>query len=189
MKALTVATPDMMECAFECAGRAKHYADLDVSIKAVSTAVEAHQAKLDFITKDGYNWFIDADYWFVRGGSLPEPSGNCLIGAPNNTPNPDKYYGRSVEHLICTCFFGMDRTSFAGVMVPHKALELWDGQGRPAEDERFINIAAIDLGIPILRFSTDWNWCGENPPKSVRAIHAAGRTNKYEWLKKVAKSL
>jgi hypothetical protein len=159
-----------------------------VTILPVISSQAAHAAKIDFLLNAKYQWFIDADLFFVQHVFMPRASGCTLIGLPNNTPNKAKYQERPTHHLICSGLFSVDQGDAVIKLMAENARDLWDKHSRPLEDERFINIAAMQCNVPILRLSTDWNWCGDNPPESVVAIHAAGRKDKYQWLKQVTKN-
>ena len=186
MIAWTVATPDMMEMAEEAASRIDQHGNMQTIILPAKTREECHKMKVEAWLEFGwFAWFFDADFWVISPISKLPDGGECIIGAPNNTPNLDKYPSMPTDHLICTGFWGMNPSIQVNKDVILTALE-YQGE-RPLEDERFINQAAFFHKATVARLSTLWNWCGEFPPKNVMAIHAAGRGDKLNWLREVTK--
>lgn len=193
----TIATPDTVPCAEECLRRALHFgifqdkSSVKTELVRVESKAEAHIAK---IAHWGYleepAWFFDADCWMIRHARIPVPAPGVLIGNPDNTPfhRYDKYQGFDKTHAINTSLVGACAPSPPVRRMAEMALDLQreDYGTEPTEDEKFLNVAAQRSDLMVARLSTRWNWCGEHPPASVIAIHAAGRSNKFEWLTRVS---
>ena len=186
MIAWTIATQDMMEMAEEAKLRVRKFLGIEtVRIIECANKKECHLRKIDtWLDLNEPAWFFDADWWPVPvRHELPE-MGGIIIGAPNNTPSLDAYHGFPTDHLLCSGFWGMNP------MLPTNRKVLLDAKEARSlpslEDEKFTNHSIIQNGAVLALLSTRWNWCGESPPKDTVAIHAAGKQNKLEWLKKVS---
>lgn len=189
MIAWTVATPDMMAMAKEAMQRALRFSNIErTKIIKVENKHDAHREKLaQWLRFDGWAWYMDADWFLVRGAFLPSLGADIVFGAPNDTPNMDKYAGFAnvrKSALFCTCLIGADASRPAIREMFKEAIDLQKKGWRIAkEDEKHLNIAISNSDVISCRLSQRWNWCGENAPLLTNAIHAAGRINKHQWLK------
>lgn len=193
----TIATPDTLPCAEECLRRALHFgifqdkSSVKTELVRVESKAEAHIAKIaHWRFLDEPAWFFDADCWMVRRAHIPVPPPGVLIGNPDNTPGTkyDAYEDFIKAHAINTSLVGACAPCPPVRRMAEEALEMQrEVYGTsPTEDEKFLNVAIQRSDLMVARLSTRWNWCGENPPENVIAIHAAGRTDKFEWLTRVS---
>lgn len=171
----------------ESARRIMGYGGLEeVAIHIVATKSDCHREKLTkFLTYHEPVWVIDADLWFTRECVLPKCEGSVMIGAPNNNPSTLVNVDKSMA--LCSCLISMDMWNSACRNVVEAAIEnqrkaFPDGEFKA--DEKFLVEAALTHPqMTVARLSTNFNWCGDNPPLDVVAIHAAGRKDKLAWLR------
>lgn len=186
MRGFVVTTLEYIPMAQEAAARAVKYGGLtDVQIYPVSSKSDCHREKLGkFLNYNEPVWLIDADWWMVRECALPECRGSVIVGAPNNNPSTIVDVDKSMA--LCSCLISLDTGNEVCRKVIRDAIERQTKaypSGEIKADEKFLVEAALTCSqITVCRLSTNFNWCGDNPPKEVVAVHAADRKDKLEWL-------
>jgi len=197
MIAWTVATPDMMAVAQEASRRICHYGDVESVIFPCEDRFDCHRKKLQIWQElSGPSWFYDADLWMVQKCPLGIPTGEIIIGNPDDCCGA-KYDGTFVDptQAINSSLVGMDMSNTwmkNGVIAQAIRYQIQAFGDSPTQDEKFLNMAAWlpERRTMIARLSTRWNWCDLNPPKDAIAVHAASQFtfNKLEWLNKAVKN-
>jgi hypothetical protein len=177
------------EMAQECARRLKKYAGIRKrSFIETGSKNDAHFKKIECLLEFREPVvLVDADWWLVQACAIPEPSGTVVIAAPCH--GVDHFYkGTCVPPLasFCSCLVALDMSNEAIREVIKDAMER---QRRASAkealiDEWFLNTALYDRpSVTVCCLSSSWNWCAQNYHERVVAVHAAGRTNKLNWLK------
>lgn len=195
MIAWTVATPDMMGLAKEASARITRFGGVEAVIFPCSDKHECHRKKLEiWLELTGPAWFYDSDWWMVQKANIGVPSGEILIGNPDNSPG-GKYQGSFVDsaQAINSSLVGMDMSNWwmkNGVVSQAIRFQTQAYGYLPVEDEKFLNLALWMPERPTMfsRLSTQWNWCSINPPKHVIAVHAASQPDKMAWLQQAVKN-
>lgn len=186
MRGFIITTPDYTLMAREAASRVRNYGGLtEVSLYFVETKSDCHKEKLaKFLTYNEPVWLLDADWWMIRECLLPECKGSVILGAPNN--NSSTLTGVDNSMALCSCLISLDMGNEVCRNVVKLAIEKQEKafpSGEVKADEKFLVEAALNCPqMTAGRLSTNFNWCGDNPPAEVIAVHAAGRKDKHNWL-------
>lgn len=191
MRAIILHSNDLeyTEMAQECARRLKNHAGIRKCTFIIpESKKDAHYKKIECLLRFKEPVIlVDADWWIVQDCAIPEPSGSFVFAAPCH--GVDHFYkGTCVPPLasFCSCFVGLDmgneliRSAIEDALKRQKSASAKEA----LIDEWFLNTALYDNPqITVSCLSSSWNWCDQRYHKRVVSVHAAGRTNKLNWLK------
>lgn len=213
MVAVTIISPSYAEIGAEAVRRFEKHTGLRVQvIECPDSEGFVTKLELDRHLPQGPWVFFDADWWMLRDADLSRMPSQAFMAVHDSAAfNPNAF-----PHTDCQNF-GMPKSEYfnSGLMFGNFALESHRGMFRCARllrsqvlrqqlpaptdvtDQFYLNRARFDVGIPLSRLPTTWNFYmkaaqwGQLPaiPRSIIGLHAAGAVlaDKLECLTDQAK--
>lgn len=183
MRAVTIASPEFEELAFEAAHRFWLHTGIDVDVLRCSAEM-SHRVKLEALrdaAKSDWRFFFDADCWLVRPchEQVRALLGPWIAGAPIPGVMADfqaREYGFDPRCRITSGFMAFDPSLPKWDAALHLALDL---QADDLErDEVYLNAALHHFQVPVRVIDGGWNWYLSYSygyqPSVVWAVHAGG---------------
>lgn len=179
-----VTTEDQLNLAEEAKKRAFQHLDINCEIVIAKDRQEAHLLKLkSFLTyKNEEVYVIDNDLWFIDKFKLPKlkPGQICATRSINKSiEQRSAKVGVDYEKYFCSCFVGAYVDDKFHKLI-QSAIEL---RGDNLYDEVYFNIAVRDNNYELVVMTDRLNYCSDEFDSfNIKAIHAARKPNKFEWL-------